>query len=30
MYRTNRFVASVKVVTFKDVNVEELPREELP
>jgi len=30
MYRTNRFVTSVRVVTFKDVNVEELPREELP
>ncbi len=30
MYRTNRFVASVRVVTFKDVNVEELPREEIP
>ncbi|HEX7442748.1 MAG TPA: DUF2469 family protein, partial [Acidimicrobiales bacterium] len=29
MYRQNRFVASVKVVTFKDVNVEELPREEV-
>jgi hypothetical protein len=29
MYRTNRFVASVRVVTFKDVNVEELPRDEL-
>jgi len=30
MYRQNRFVASVKVVTFKDVNVEELPKEETP
>lgn len=30
MYRTNRFVASVRVMTFRDVNVEELPREELP
>jgi hypothetical protein len=29
MYRTNRFVTTVKVVTFKDVNVEELPREEV-
>ena len=29
MYRTNRFVSSVRVVTFKDVNIEELPREEL-
>lgn len=29
MYRTNRFVTSVRIVTFKDVNIEELPREEL-
>ena len=29
MYRQNRFVSSVTVVTFKDVNVEELPKEEL-
>ena len=29
MYRQNRFVTHVKVVTFKDVNIEELPREEL-
>ncbi len=29
MYRQNRFVAHVRVVTFKDVNIEELPREEL-
>ncbi len=28
MYRQSRFVASVKVLTFKDVNVEELPRKE--
>ncbi|MCC5950864.1 MAG: DUF2469 family protein [Acidimicrobiia bacterium] len=28
MYRTNRFVRSVQVVSFKDVNVEELPAEE--
>ncbi len=28
MYRQTRFVASVKVVTFKDVNVEELPKGE--
>lgn len=28
MYRTNRFVTSVRVVTFRDVNVEELPRED--
>lgn len=26
MYRKSRFVPSVRVVTFKDVNVEELPR----
>lgn len=29
MYRTNRFVASVRVMTFRDVNVEELPRDEI-
>ena len=29
MYRRTRFVPSVRVVTFKDVNVEELPTEEL-
>jgi hypothetical protein len=29
MYRQSRFVASVRVVTFKDVNVEELPPGEL-
>jgi hypothetical protein len=29
MYRPTRFVADVHVVTFKDVNVEELPRKEL-
>jgi hypothetical protein len=29
MYRTTRFVASVNVVTFKDVNIEELPGKEL-
>jgi hypothetical protein len=29
MYRTSRFVQSVKIVTFKDVNVEELPAKEL-
>ncbi|MBW3537527.1 MAG: DUF2469 domain-containing protein [Actinobacteria bacterium] len=28
MYRPARFVASVKVVTFRDVNVEELPEKE--
>jgi hypothetical protein len=27
MYRPARFVASVRVVTFKDVNIEELPRD---
>lgn len=26
IYRASRFVRSVRVVTFKDVNVEELPR----
>jgi hypothetical protein len=25
MYRTSRFVQSVQIVTFRDVNVEELP-----
>jgi hypothetical protein len=29
MYRQSRFVASVRIVTFKDVNVEELPKKEL-
>jgi hypothetical protein len=29
VYRSKRFVKSVRVVTFKDVNVEELSREEL-
>ena len=29
MYRKSRFVPSVRVVTFKDVNVEELPRQEI-
>ena len=29
MYRQNRFVAHVRVVTFKDVNIEELPQNEL-
>lgn len=27
MYRQSRFVSSVRVITFKDVNVEELPRD---
>jgi hypothetical protein len=29
MYRQSRFVSSVRIVTFKDVNVEELPKKEL-
>lgn len=29
MYRSHRFVPSVRVVTFKDVNVEELPKKEI-
>ena len=29
MYRQSRFVSTVKVVTYKDVNVEELPKKEL-
>ena len=29
MYRTTRFVASVTIVTFKDVNIEELPNKEI-
>jgi hypothetical protein len=29
MYRPARFVKNVKVVTFKDVNVEELAKSEL-
>jgi hypothetical protein len=29
MYRASRFVPSVKIVTFKDVNVEELPKKDL-
>ena len=28
MYRQNRFVSHVRVVTFKDVNIEQLPRDE--
>jgi hypothetical protein len=28
MYRTSRFVESVRIVTFKDVNVEQLPKED--
>jgi hypothetical protein len=29
MYRRSRFVPTVRVVTFKDVNVEELPHREM-
>ena len=29
MYRTSRFVSSVRVVTFKDVNIEELPQADI-
>ena len=29
MYRKSRFVPKVRVLTFKDVNVEELPTQEL-
>ena len=29
MYRTTRFVSAVTIVTFKDVNIEELPEKEL-
>ena len=29
MYRTSRFVQSVRIVTFRDVNVEELPPKEM-
>ncbi|MCK6091719.1 DUF2469 domain-containing protein [Micrococcus endophyticus] len=29
VYRTQRFIKRVKVLTFKDVNIEELPRDEL-
>jgi hypothetical protein len=29
MYRQNRFVASVSIVTFRDVNVETLPKTEM-
>jgi hypothetical protein len=29
MYRPTRFVADVRVVTFKDVNIEELPGKDL-
>ena len=29
IYRADRFVTSVRVLTFKDVNIEELPKSEL-
>ena len=29
MYRQTRFVSGVRIVTFKDVNVEELPKKEI-
>jgi hypothetical protein len=29
MYRQSRFVAAVKIVTFKDVNIEELPKKDI-
>jgi hypothetical protein len=29
MYRQSRFVSNVRVVTYKDVNVEELPKKDL-
>ena len=29
MYRTTRFVSTVQIVTFKDVNVEELPKADI-
>lgn len=29
MYRQTRFVSKVRIMTFKDVNVEELPRKEI-
>jgi Protein of unknown function (DUF2469) len=29
MYRASRFVPSVRIVTFKDVNVEQLPRKDV-
>jgi hypothetical protein len=29
MYRQSRFVSTVRVVTYKDVNVEELPKKEI-
>ena len=29
MYRQSRFVAAVRIVTFKDVNIEELPKKDI-
>ncbi|MCU1380988.1 MAG: hypothetical protein JWN29_3971 [Acidimicrobiales bacterium] len=29
MYRQSRFVSAVRVLTFKDVNIEELPKKEI-
>ena len=29
MYRQSRFVASVRILTFKDVNIEELPKKDI-
>ena len=29
MYRQSRFVSKVSIVTFKDVNIEELPKKEI-
>ena len=29
IYRSNRFVRSVRVVTFKDVNIEELNKQDI-
>ena len=29
MYRQSRFISSVRIVTFKDVNIEELPKKEI-
>jgi hypothetical protein len=29
MYRQSRFVAAVRIVTFKDVNIEELPKKDV-
>ena len=29
MYRQSRFVAAVRILTFKDVNVEELPKKDI-